>query len=111
MTTFQLDQCLDSKRFAHDCTAEGLCHTLRLPPSLRNAADPELLAAVQRLRIFQSASLANRCRNFRGVRIGMPSMALKSKKVMVAGDDHVCLANQSGFDELVIVRIWRLSQA
>ena len=46
MTTFQLDQCLDSKRFAHDCAAEGLCHTLRLPPALRNAADPVLLAAL-----------------------------------------------------------------
>ncbi len=46
MTTFQLDQCLDSKRFAHDCAAEGLCGTLRLPPSLRNAADPDLLTAL-----------------------------------------------------------------
>ena len=46
MTTFQLDQCLDSKRFAHDCAVEGLCHTRRLPPSLRNVADPELLAAL-----------------------------------------------------------------
>ena len=46
MTTFQLDQCLDSKRFAHDCVAEGLCRTLRLPSSLRNAADPDLLAAL-----------------------------------------------------------------
>ena len=34
MTTFPLDQCLDSKRFAHDCDDEGLCHTLRLPPTL-----------------------------------------------------------------------------
>ena len=46
MTTFQLDQCLDSKRFARDCADEGRCRTLRLPPSLRNAEDPELLTAL-----------------------------------------------------------------
>ena len=46
MTTFQLDQCLDSKRFAQECAADGVCGTLRLPPSLRNAADPELLTAL-----------------------------------------------------------------
>ena len=46
MTPFQLDQCLDSKRFARDCAAQGLCHTARLPPYLRNADDPELLRAL-----------------------------------------------------------------
>lgn len=46
MITFQLDQCLDSKRFARDCAAEGLCRTQRLPPLLRGAKDPELLLAL-----------------------------------------------------------------
>jgi hypothetical protein len=46
MTTFQLDQCLDSKRFARDCAAQGLCQTARLSPSLRDADDPELLRAL-----------------------------------------------------------------
>jgi hypothetical protein len=46
MTTFQLDQCLDSKRFARDCAAEGLCQTARLPPALRDADDPEILRAL-----------------------------------------------------------------
>jgi hypothetical protein len=46
MTTFQLDQCLDSKRFARDCAAQALCHTARLPPSLRDANDPEILRAL-----------------------------------------------------------------
>ena len=46
MRTFQLDQCLDSKRFARECTAQGLCRTARLPPSLRDADDPELLEAL-----------------------------------------------------------------
>jgi hypothetical protein len=46
MTTFQLDQCLDSKRFARDCADQGLCQTFRLPPSLRDAEDPELLRAL-----------------------------------------------------------------
>lgn len=46
MTTFQLDQCFDCKRFARECAAEGLCHTLRIPASLRNTADPEMLSAV-----------------------------------------------------------------
>jgi hypothetical protein len=43
MTSFQLDQCLDSKRFVRDCAAEGQCRLLRLPADLRNAEDPELL--------------------------------------------------------------------
>jgi hypothetical protein len=43
MTTFQLDQCLDSKRFVRDCAAEGRCETVRLPRSLHDAVDPELL--------------------------------------------------------------------
>src|SRR5947207_963194 len=46
MTTFQLDQCLDSKRFARDCSAEGVCQVQRLPPGLRGKEDPELLTAV-----------------------------------------------------------------
>ena len=46
MTTFQLDQCLDSKRFARECAAEGLCQTFRLPPTLRDADDPQLLRAL-----------------------------------------------------------------
>ena len=43
MIAFQLDQCLDSKRFARDCAVEGLCQLLRLPPALRDVDDPELL--------------------------------------------------------------------
>ncbi len=43
MTTFQLDQCLDSKRFARDCTTEGRCRILRLPRSLHDVNDPVLL--------------------------------------------------------------------
>lgn len=43
MTSFQLDQCLDSKRFVRDCAAEGLCRVLRLPADLRDAKDPDLL--------------------------------------------------------------------
>ena len=46
MITFQLDQCLDSKRFARDCLAEGLCRTLRLPPALHDVKDPDLLATL-----------------------------------------------------------------
>ena len=46
MIVFQLDQCVDSKRFARDCTSEGLCQTLRLSSSLRNAEDPELLSSL-----------------------------------------------------------------
>lgn len=46
MTTFQLDQCFDCKRFARDCANEGLCHTLRMPTSLRNAPDPDMLSVV-----------------------------------------------------------------
>lgn len=46
MTSFQLDQCLDSKRFVRDCAAEGLCRVLRLPPDLRGAEDPGLLASL-----------------------------------------------------------------
>lgn len=43
MIAFQLDQCLDSKRFAKECHAEGLCQVQRFPSVLRNAEDPELL--------------------------------------------------------------------
>lgn len=43
MTTFQLDQCLDSKRLVRDCAAEGRCLTLRLPRPLHDVEDPELL--------------------------------------------------------------------
>ena len=46
MTAFQLDQCLDSKRFARECAAEGFCQTLRLPPALRNAEDAQLLTVL-----------------------------------------------------------------
>ncbi len=46
MIAFQLDQCLDSKRFVRDCNAEGLCQIHRLPPSLRGKEDPELLSVV-----------------------------------------------------------------
>jgi hypothetical protein len=46
MTTFQLDQCLNSKRFATDCAAEGKCGTTRLPRSLHDVQDPELLQAL-----------------------------------------------------------------
>ena len=56
MTAFQLDQCLDSKRFARDCAAQALCHTARLPPSLRNADDPELLRALMVRRVRWSRS-------------------------------------------------------
>jgi hypothetical protein len=59
MTTFQLDQCLDSKRFARDCAAEGRCRTLRLPRSLHDVEDPVLLqtlmAAPNPLVIFDRA--------------------------------------------------------
>ena len=43
MIAFPLDQCLDSKRFAMECRAEGLCQVLRFPSVLRNTEDPELL--------------------------------------------------------------------
>ena len=43
MITFQLDQWLNSKRFARDCAAEALCQTLRLPPTLVDVKDPDLL--------------------------------------------------------------------
>lgn len=46
MIAFQLDQCLDSKRFARTCAAEGQCQTIRLPPSLRDADDPALLGGL-----------------------------------------------------------------
>lgn len=46
MIAFQLDQCLDSKRFARDCAVEALCQTLRLPSSLRDAKDPVLVSAL-----------------------------------------------------------------
>lgn len=46
MIAFQLDQCLDSKRFVRNCTAEGRCQLFRLPPPLRGAEDPQLLAGV-----------------------------------------------------------------
>jgi hypothetical protein len=42
MITFQLDQCLNSRRFARDCAAESLCKTLRLPPMLVDVKDPLL---------------------------------------------------------------------
>lgn len=46
MTSFQLDQCLDSKRFVRGCAVEGLCRVLRLPSDLRDAEDPELLQSL-----------------------------------------------------------------
>lgn len=46
MTSFQLDQCLDSRRFVRDCAAEGLCGVLRLPADLRGVEDPELLESL-----------------------------------------------------------------
>ena len=46
MIAFQLDQCLDSKRFASACSAAGHCDVFRLPPALRGAEDPNLLSMV-----------------------------------------------------------------
>jgi hypothetical protein len=43
---FQLDQCLDSKRFVRDCAAEGRDQPLRLPSDLRDAEDPQLLRSL-----------------------------------------------------------------
>ena len=46
MSTFQLDQNIDDSRVVQACSAEGHGEAVRLPPSLRNALDPELLSVV-----------------------------------------------------------------
>ena len=46
MIVFQLDQCLDSKRFVRECSTEGLCQVQRLPPALRNEPDAALLTVL-----------------------------------------------------------------
>ena len=46
MSTFQLDQNIDDLAVVKACNAEGHGVALRLPPSLKDALDPELLAVV-----------------------------------------------------------------
>ena len=43
MTTFQLDQCLNDKRFATDCNAQGLASAWCFPKKLVGASDPDVL--------------------------------------------------------------------
>jgi hypothetical protein len=43
MTTFQLDECLNSKKLALGCAQEGLCKVFRFPSEMKGLKDPEML--------------------------------------------------------------------
>lgn len=43
MTTFQLDQCLNSKKFVQACNAQGLCAVHRFPSDLHGLDDSNVL--------------------------------------------------------------------
>lgn len=43
MTTFQLDECLNSKKLVQGCTQEGLCNVFRFPSDMKGLKDPEML--------------------------------------------------------------------
>ncbi len=43
MITFQLDECLNSKKFVLGCAQEGLCKVFRFPSDMKGLKDPEML--------------------------------------------------------------------
>ena len=43
MTTFQLDECLNSKKLVQGCAQEGLCQVFRFPANMKGLKDPEML--------------------------------------------------------------------
>jgi hypothetical protein len=43
MTTFQLDECLNSKKLVLGCAQEGLCQVFRFPSDMKGLKDPEML--------------------------------------------------------------------
>jgi hypothetical protein len=46
MTAYQLDQCLNSKRFADSCARQGLAEINRFPRRLLHRKDPDVLGVI-----------------------------------------------------------------
>jgi hypothetical protein len=46
MITYQVDECIDSKKFVDACNAQGLVSVWRYPQSLKSKKDPEVLTAI-----------------------------------------------------------------